>query len=86
MWQKYYAVSHWVIYTSPLRRACETIKPLAKQLGLPVRMEPDLRERKLGNGVFDNFFKTVEVTWQNPLFVYPADESNLTDNNAELLS
>jgi len=40
-------------------------------------MEPDLRELKLGNGVFEDFFKAVEITWQNPSFAYPGGESSV---------
>jgi 2,3-bisphosphoglycerate-dependent phosphoglycerate mutase len=65
------------IYSSPARRACQTITPLAGQLGLSIHMEPDLQERRLGGGVFEDFFKAVEVTWQNPSFAHPGGESSV---------
>jgi len=66
------------IYSSPSRRACQTISPLAEMLGLTIHVEPDLQERKLGDGVFEDFFKAVEVTWLDPSFVHPGGESNIT--------
>jgi len=65
------------IYSSPARRARQTITTLAGQLGLPIHIEPDLQERRLGAGVFEDFFKAVEVTWRNPSFVYPGGESSV---------
>ncbi len=66
------------IYSSPARRACQTIAPLANRLGLSIHMVPDLQERRLGDGVFEDFFKAVEVTWLNPSFAHPGGESSLT--------
>ncbi len=65
------------IYSSPARRACQTITPLAGRLGLSIHMEPDLQERRLGDGVFKDFFKAVEVAWRNPSFAHPGGESNV---------
>jgi 2,3-bisphosphoglycerate-dependent phosphoglycerate mutase len=67
-----------VIYSSPARRACQTITPLAKRLGLRIHIEPDLQERRLGDEVFEDFFKAVEVTWRNPDFAHPGGESSIT--------
>jgi 2,3-bisphosphoglycerate-dependent phosphoglycerate mutase len=65
------------IYSSPGLRAWQTITPLAEGLGLSINMEPDLRELKFGDGVFENFFKAVEITWQNPSFTHPGGESSV---------
>jgi 2,3-bisphosphoglycerate-dependent phosphoglycerate mutase len=70
-----YSIS--AIYSSPARRACQTITPLAEGLGLSINMEPDLQERRLGDGMFEDFFKAVEVTWQNSSFAYPGGESSV---------
>lgn len=37
------------IYASPLRRACDSAKPLALRLGLPIAIEPELREIHYGD-------------------------------------
>ncbi|MDA8314913.1 MAG: histidine phosphatase family protein [Actinomycetota bacterium] len=38
-----------VLYSSDLRRAVETAAPIAEALGLPICIEPRLRERSLGD-------------------------------------
>ncbi len=45
------------IYSAPARRACKAIAPLADRLGLSIQMVPDLQKRRLGYGVFEDFFK-----------------------------
>lgn len=66
-----------VIYSSPARRAFQTISPLAKHLGITIQIEQDLRERKLGEETFEDFFKAVEVTWKDPSFAHPCGESSI---------
>lgn len=39
------------IYSSPYPRAVQTLEPLARRLGLPIELEPDLRERTVGSGM-----------------------------------
>ena len=65
------------IYSSPERRAYQTISPLTRRLHLSIHMELDLQERRLGDGVFEDFFKAVEETWRNPTFAHPGGESNV---------
>jgi 2,3-bisphosphoglycerate-dependent phosphoglycerate mutase len=50
--------------------------PLAKRLGLAVHIEPELRERELGNSTTEDFLEAVEATWQDLSFAYPEGESN----------
>ncbi len=64
------------IYSSPFRRAIETITPLAERSGVPMHIEPELRERRLGDSIREDFFKAVETTWQDPSFAYQGGESN----------
>ena len=64
------------IYSSPFLRARETITPLARRLGLPVHIEPELRERRLGNSTTEDFFKAVEATWRDSSLAHPGGESN----------
>ncbi len=64
------------IYSGPARRARETVAPLAERLGLPILLEPDLRERRLGDGPVTGFEQAVEATWRDPLLAYPGGESN----------
>lgn len=65
-----------LIYSSPAQRAYQTISPFAEQLKLPICVDPDLRERKLGDKVFEDFFEAVEVTWRDPFFSHPGGESS----------
>lgn len=64
------------IYSSPERRAYQTISPLAEKIGIKIKVEIDLRERKLGDEMFDDFFGAVKSTWQNPSFAHPGGESS----------
>jgi 2,3-bisphosphoglycerate-dependent phosphoglycerate mutase len=64
------------IYTSPYRRAQQTVEPLAERLDLPLSIEPDLRERSLGSGPFEDFFQAIASVWQDPSFAHPGGESN----------
>ncbi|MBP1609045.1 MAG: phosphoglycerate mutase [Acidobacteria bacterium] len=65
------------IYSSPALRARQTITHLAGRLGLSIHIEPDLQERRLGEGVFEGYVKAVEVTWRDPSFAHPGGESSL---------
>lgn len=64
------------IYSSPFPRAFETITPLAKRLGLPVYLDSELRERRLGNSQAEEFLAAVEATWRDSSFAHPGGESN----------
>jgi 2,3-bisphosphoglycerate-dependent phosphoglycerate mutase len=64
------------IYSSPFQRARQTIIPLATRLNLPVHVEPDLRERQLGDSPAEDFFIAVQETWLRPSFAHPGGESN----------
>jgi len=64
------------IYSSPYPRAFETITPLAKRLGLPVYLDAELRERRLGNNPMEDFLAAVEATWRDSSFAHPGGESN----------
>lgn len=64
------------IYSSPYRRAIQTIAPLAARLDLPVQLEHDLRERHLGQVSGLEFLEAIEATWQDPSFAHPGGESN----------
>lgn len=66
------------IYSSPARRARQTIAPLASRLSLPIQTEPDLHERLLCAGYVDDFFTAVKATWADLSFAFPGGESNTT--------
>ena len=64
------------IYSSPFRRARETVAPLAARLALLVEIVPALRERRLGNSSPKGFFEAVKATWEDPSLAQPEGESN----------
>ena len=64
------------IYSSPFRRAIQTISPLAQHLELPITTVCDLRERRLGDFTNSDFLAAVQDTWTDPEFVHPRGESN----------
>src|SRR5262245_44459400 len=51
------------LIASPYRRAIDTLRPLSRELGLPIRIEPDLRERKLRDGPIDNWDDVMRGLW-----------------------
>lgn len=66
-----------MIFSSPYQRARQTIAPLAALLDIDVKIEPDLRERFLGDGEDEDFFTLVEVTWEDWSYAHPGGETNL---------
>ena len=64
------------IVSSPYRRAIETVQPLADRLGLPVQIDPGLRERQLSTGPLDDFRGSVEATWRDFDLTYEGGESS----------
>lgn len=67
------------VYSSPYRRARQTVEPLARRLGLPIEELAELRERALGS--FDSsgpgaFEAAVAATWRDFGFAFPGGESN----------
>jgi 2,3-bisphosphoglycerate-dependent phosphoglycerate mutase len=64
------------VYSSPYRRARETVEPLAAHLGLPIYEIDNLRERELGTAPTDSFVTAVQATWEDPSFTWPGGESN----------
>ena len=64
------------IYSSPYRRAMETVQPLAERLRIPIQIEPDLRERQLTIGRVERFEEHVAAAWQNFDWSLPGGESS----------
>ena len=66
------------VYTSPSRRARDSVALLAARKGLQVRELQDLRERELGaQPVGDlHFMDAVRATWDDPMFAWPGGETN----------
>jgi 2,3-bisphosphoglycerate-dependent phosphoglycerate mutase len=54
------------IYSSPSRRALDTVAPLAARFGLVPQLVADLRERELPSVRVDDFDAVVRETWAHP--------------------
>jgi 2,3-bisphosphoglycerate-dependent phosphoglycerate mutase len=65
------------IYSSPARRAIETVEPLAQRLGIGVVVVPELRERQLPAIPEGDFDRVVRETWRLPTSTMAHGESNV---------
>jgi 2,3-bisphosphoglycerate-dependent phosphoglycerate mutase len=64
------------IYSSPARRALETVEGLTSRLRLEPIVLDDLRERKLVVATAQDFEAAVEAAWLSPMRAEPGSESN----------
>ena len=64
------------VYASSMRRAIQTVAPLAEALGMPVMTIDDLRERRLSGEPVDDHGAAVAWCWANPEAALPGGESN----------
>jgi len=65
------------IYSSPSRRALETVEPLARRLEIQPTILPDLRERELTAPTAAEFEAAIAATWREPEQPYAGGESNV---------
>jgi len=66
------------IYSSPYVRCVSTIKPFVQETGIPIKYLDDLRERKVVEGIVDDFEEIWERSWSDPEFTMPNCESSRT--------
>jgi 2,3-bisphosphoglycerate-dependent phosphoglycerate mutase len=64
------------IYSSPYRRARQTVEPLATRLALPIQEVWDFRERTLCAGRVGDFQAATRATWDDFFFAHPGGETN----------
>jgi 2,3-bisphosphoglycerate-dependent phosphoglycerate mutase len=64
------------IYSSPYRRAIETVEPLAIHLNLPIHEIADLRERTLGSISSIPFEDAIASSFSNFELSFPGGESS----------
>ncbi len=66
------------IYSSPFKRAHDTVKDLANYLNLPITLEDDFRERRIDSVWIDDFGQFSKRQWQD--FNYKlSDGESLTE-------
>ena len=65
------------VFSSPYRRALETVQPIASLHALPVRSIHDLRERRLSASPLAEpaFLEALQRCRENPAFALPGGES-----------
>lgn len=63
------------IYSSPYRRALDTVLPFAEAGGISIVEERDLRERYFSPGLLPNFLELMQQAWKDLDFALPGCES-----------
>lgn len=63
------------VISSPYIRAVDTVRPLAERIGCPVLLRSDLRERKLREGMRDDWPDLIRKAWADFDFAMPNCES-----------
>ena len=66
-----------VLYSSPYRRAIDTVKPFAQAVGLQICIDASLRERRLTNGFHPDIQRLIRKAWDDLRFALPGCESGL---------
>lgn len=74
-----YQVDH--IYTSPYKRAIQTVEGIALYQNKEIRIEEDFKERKLADKPVADFDGAVRKVWENPQFNWKGGESNIEAQN-----
>ena len=63
------------VYSSPYKRAVDTVSHFAEHAGLPVITVNDFRERKIGNAWIDNYLNFCEKQWADFSYKLEGGES-----------
>lgn len=76
------------IVSSPYLRAVQTVTPLARAVGLPVRTDHSLREWDHGLEPTPDYARHYAASWSDPTFARPGGESlrTLTDRAVAALA
>ncbi len=63
------------LFSSPFKRAMDTVTPFANSSSLKIAQIADLRERKLTEGFVDNIWEVMDRAWHDLAFRLPNCES-----------
>lgn len=66
-----------VIFSSPYKRAIQTIEGVAKFIGKEVIIEEGFKERTLSNKPVEDFNLAIIKVWEEPTFSWQGGESNI---------
>lgn len=64
------------IFSSPYKRAVQTVEGLANITGMEVILEDGFKERTLSLEPVEDFTLAITKVWQDPTFCWPGGESN----------
>lgn len=64
------------IISSPFKRAVDSAKPAAENLGISIEIDPRLVERELGETLDGNWMEALRATFEDPLLCFPGGESS----------
>ena len=64
------------LYSSPFRRAVQSIEPLALQLDKAITLDDRLEERALSGETIDNWLEELEKTFRDLSYTVPGGESS----------
>lgn len=64
------------IYSSPYKRAIQTVQGIARYHDVPIQIVDALKERQLADGAMENFQEALQRVWQEPSFAWAGGESN----------
>jgi broad specificity phosphatase PhoE len=76
------AVNPAGVVSSAMRRALDTATPIARECGLPLQVEPDLHERRVG-ALCGSPYQHKEGVWPDTLRRWVAGETNYAPDRAE---
>lgn len=63
------------IYSSPYKRAVDTVRPLSESIGMKINLDERIRERKFSEGLIENFIEVMEKAWKDFNFALDNCES-----------
>ncbi len=63
------------VFSSPYKRAVDTVAPLAESRGLAIETDADFRERKVGDGWLEDFTAFAKAQWADFDFALEHGES-----------
>src|SRR5699024_1179275 len=65
-----------LIYSSPYKRAVQTVEGIARCIDKEIVLVDDFRERLLAGEPVDNFTEAISKVWENDNFSWSGGESN----------
>ncbi|GCD11048.1 histidine phosphatase family protein [Clostridium tagluense] len=74
------------VLSSPYKRAIQTVEGIAKQIGTEIILEDGFKERKIAEGLVENFESDITKLWTNFNYAFKGGESNLEAQNRGILS